>query len=379
MDVRILASLDEVTAADWDRLAGDGCPFLRHTFLAGLEAHDCLEPQGWRPLHLLASDDGRPVGAMPLYLKDNSIGEFVFDWAWADAYERAGGRYYPKLVCAIPFTPVTAPRLLVDPAHADPHAVRATLVEAAMELAERLRLSSLHCLFPPQTELAALGGAGLLVRAGCQYHWFNRGDRDFEGFLAALNAKRRKQIRPERREVNEGDIDIEVRHGDAVDPALWRVFHEFYCSTFARRWGEPRLTLAFFESLSWRLPKQTVLLLARRRGCFIAGAFAMRGGDTLYGRHWGCSAEVRFLHFELCYYRTIEYCIEEGLARLDAGAQGEHKIARGFEPVRTWSAHWLRDAGLRAAVAEFLERERRMIDGYLAELRQHSPYRATGG
>ncbi|MCC7410730.1 MAG: N-acetyltransferase [Gammaproteobacteria bacterium] len=379
MDIRVTAALAGVAAADWNRLAGDAYPFLRHEFLGALEEFDCLAPQGWKPVHLLAYAGDRLAGALPLYLKSNSIGEFVFDWSWADAYERAGGRYYPKLVSAIPFVPATGPRLLVAPDAGDPGAVRDALVDAAVHLGEQMQLSSLHCLFPSEVDRVVLGRHGLLLRMGCQYHWHNEGYADFDDFLGALTSKRRKQIRRERREVSAAGIEFEILPGDAIDARQWRTFYEFYCSTFHRRWGEPRLTLAFFQALGRRLPAETLLFLARERGGdYVAGAFALRGADTLYGRHWGCSAQVPFLHFELCYYRTIEYCIEQGLARLDAGAQGEHKIARGFRPVRTWSAHWLRDDGFRSAVADFLDRETRMIDAYVADLDSHSPYRDSG-
>jgi len=375
LDIRLVNEIGSIPAAQWNRLAGADYPFVRHEFLAGLERFDCLAPHGWQPVHVTATDGDRLLGAMPLYVKDNSIGEFVFDWSWAEAYQRAGGRYYPKLVCAIPFTPVTGPRLLVDPGAGDARAVRAALIDGAVELARRLGLSSLHCLFPTDVERDALAAHGLLLRAGCQYHWHNRGYADFDAFLATLNAKRRKQIRRERRAVAETGISIDTLHGADIDADTWRAFHTFYCSTFLRRWGEPRVTLAFFEWLGARLGAQICLFVARRRGRPVAGAFAMRGADALYGRHWGCSEAVPYLHFELCYYRTIEYCIDKRLQRLDAGAQGEHKVARGFEAVRTWSAHWLREPGFRAAVADFLDRETRMIDHYVDEVGEHSPYR----
>ncbi len=378
MQVRACQALASVSPSDWNRLTGDDQPLLRHEFLAGLEEFDCLAPQGWQPMHLLATRGARLVGAMPLYLKANSVGEFVFDWSWAEAYERAGGRYYPKLVNAVPFSPVTGPRLLVDPQASDPGAIRAALVEGATGLAAELGLSSVHCLFPADEDRTALAEGGLLARMGVQYHWHNAGYPDFDAFLAALSSKRRKQIKRERREVAAAGIDFEIRDGATMRDADWKVFHEFYCSTFERRWGEPRLTLPFFRALGLRMPAQTLVFLARRAGEYVAGAFALRGRATLYGRHWGCSEQFPFLHFELCYYRTIEYCIAHGLARLDAGAQGEHKIPRGFLPVRTWSAHWIADPRFRAAVADFLRRETRVIESHIEELDAHSPYRESG-
>lgn len=370
--------LQDLAAADWNRLAGDAQPFLRYEFLAGLERHGCLSGHGWAPLHLVAADGrGRLVGAMPLYLKDNSFGEFVFDWSWAQAYERAGGRYYPKLVSAVPFTPVTGPRLLIDP-QSEPRPVAAALVEAGRGLCERHRLASINWLFPDETQARELAGHGGLLRMGCQYHWDNPGYRDFQDFLDQLNAKHRKQIRRERREVAEAGIEIETLAGGEISEEQWRIYHGFYRSTFDRKWGEPRLTLDFFRHLSETMPEQTLLIMAKYQGRYVAGAFAMRGADTLYGRHWGCSEFHRHLHFEVCYYRTIDYCIRHGLKRLDAGAQGEHKLARGFRPVRTWSVHWLNDAGFRRAVAEFLGRETTMIELYLHQLANESPYRRAG-
>lgn len=375
MDIRRHESLADIAAADWDALVPPDYPFARHAFLAGLEAFDCLADHGWVPIHLTAHEGDALVGAMPLYLKTNSVGEFVFDWSWADAFERAGGRYYPKLVNAIPFAPVTGPRLLVDRNTDQARAIATALLTQARALAEELQLSSLHCLFPDDIDRGHLESAGLLMRAGCQYHWFNRGYDDFDAFLASLNSKRRKQIRRERREVAAQNVQIQCLHGGQVSEAQWAVFHRFYCSTFHKRWGEPRLTLPFFRALSARLPEQTLLWLASLDGDYVAGAFGMRGDRTLYGRHWGCSEDLPFLHFELCYYRTIDYAIENGLARLDAGAQGEHKIMRGFEAVKTWSGHWIAHPGFREAVAGFLRDETRQIDGYVDAVADHVPYR----
>ncbi len=377
MEIRTVTSLQEVKPEDWNRLIDDSYPFLRHEFLQCLEEFDCLEPNGWQPCHLVLYDDDKLLGAVPMYLKSNSLGEFVFDWSWADAYERSGGRYYPKLVAAIPFVPSTGSRLLVAPDVPDRPAITALLAKGALAVADRLEVSSLHCLFPPEDQLETCTDAGMLARIGCQYHWTNQGYQDFDGFLATLTSKRRKQIRRERRAVAEANIETEILHGDEVTPAKWRTFYDFYCSTFYRRWGDPRLTLEFFQALSARLPRETLLFLARHEGEYVAGAFAMRGSDALFGRHWGCTQRFKHLHFELCYYQTIEYCISHGLKTLDAGAQGEHKIARGFLPVRTWSAHWLRDAGFSRAIEGFLQRESNQIEDYIGALDHHSPYRQT--
>ncbi|MGE0486873.1 MAG: GNAT family N-acetyltransferase [Gammaproteobacteria bacterium] len=373
MRLSVVDSLADIDAATWDALAGDD-PFLRHGFLHGLEDTDCLAPQGWYPQHLLVhDDDARLVGAVPLYIRDNSYGEFVFDWSWADAYERAGGRYYPKLVTAVPFSPVSGRRLLLAPGCGDD--VAAVLVDAGVRACTDNELSSWHCLFLREEEKPVFEQAGLLARLGCQYHWFNDGYADFDAFLAALSSKKRKQIRRERRLVAEQELVIETLVGPDIRAEHWSVFHGFYCSTFHRKWGEPRLTEAFFQGLEARLPGASVLILARTGERYVAGAFALRGGDTLYGRHWGCAAHHDNLHFELCYYQTIDFCIRNGLTRLDAGAQGEHKLARGFVPVKTWSMHWIGERGFRRAVADFLAREQAALEAYIAGLDDHLAFR----
>lgn len=371
--LEVAAGLGGISAADWNALADPAAAFLRHGVLAGMEQYDCLEPQGWLPQHLLAYLGDRLVGALPLYLRDNSQGEFVFDWSWAEAYGRAGGRYYPKLVTAVPFTPVTGPRMLLA-GDAPPETAR-HLVEAAIHLARDNQLSSWHCLFPDEAQLPLFDHPELIRREGCQYHWFNGGYRDFEEFLTTLTSKRRKEVRRERREVASAGVVIEIHEGAAITPEVWALFHSFYCDTFDRKWGSPRFTLPFFASLSGGSDAHPVLFLARLGTEYVAGAFALRGADTLFGRHWGCSRYVRNLHFELCYYQTIDYAIRHGLSRVDAGAQGEHKIARGFNPVRTWSLHWIREPGFRRAVADFCRREGQHVADFVAEMTDHSAYR----
>ncbi|MEQ8231817.1 MAG: GNAT family N-acetyltransferase [Gammaproteobacteria bacterium] len=373
MKLEVVESLAGVPAASWDALAG-GDPFLRHGFLHGLEATGCLEPQGWYAQHLLAWQDHMLVAALPLYLRENSYGEFVFDWSWADAYERAGGRYYPKLVTAVPFAPVSGRRVLAIDGEGGTRAAQA-LIAAAVKLCNDNELSSWHCLFHDSAQTPLFEQAGLVARLGCQYHWHNDAYADFDAFLAALNSKKRKQIRRERRQVEAQDLVIETLVGDAITPEQWQVFHRFYCSTFHRKWGEPRLTEEFFQTLDARLPGVPVLILARAGSEYVAGAFALRGPDTLYGRHWGCSAHHDNLHFELCYYQTIDFCIRHGLRRLDAGAQGEHKLARGFVPVKTWSTHWIRDEGFRRAVRDFVKQERHALEQYIADLDDHLAFR----
>lgn len=377
LQIRVVEALEGITAQAWNTLHDHRDPFVSHEFLAGLERHDCLTAHGWYPSHLLAFIDGALVGALPLYVRDNSYGEFVFDWAWAEAYERAGGRYYPKLVSAVPFTPVSGPRLLLAAGHPARQQIAKTLIAAAMELARTSNASSWHCLFPADAQLDLLTDDELLVRQGCQYQWFNHGYQSFDDFLGSLNSKRRKEIRRERRLVAASGLVLEELRGEEITPRHWSIFYEFYCSTFERKWGAPRLTESFLQSLSLTLSGVPVLFLARDGEHYVAGAFALHGADTLYGRHWGCSEHYRNLHFELCYYRTIDYCIRMGLNRLDAGAQGEHKIPRGFEPVKTWSLHWIRDPGFRRAVKDFLRRETTMIDGYIEDLEGHTAYRRS--
>lgn len=369
-----IGNLNAISASTWDAINPGRNPFLSHAFLAGLEQHRCLDAHGWQPTHLLAWQDSRLVGAMPLYYKDNSHGEFVFDWAWAEAHERSIGPYYPKLVSAVPFTPVTGPRLLTaSGTSAEP--IHERLIAGALELTMTEKLSSLHILFPDENSRDALVRYGLMQRGGCQYHWFNRGYHDFEDFLAGLTSKRRKEIRRERRSVSDSGLTIEILKGTDIREHHWAIFHEFYCDTFHRKWGQPRLTLDFLLGLSDQAPDLPLLILARDGRRYVAGAFALLGNDTLYGRHWGCNVGYRNLHFELCYYQTIDFCIRHGLARLDAGAQGEHKLGRGFVPTATGSCHWLEDTRFRTAVADFLAREQILIDDYLARLNGQLAYR----
>lgn len=366
--------LGDISGDAWNALVDPDFPFLRHEFLGALERNDCLEPNGWHPCHLVLRQDDALRGALPLYAKTNSVGEFVFDYSWADAYERSGRAYYPKLVNAIPFVPATGPRLLRP--DKDAEADRA-LAKGLVAVADQMQVSSLHCLFPNDAHREEFERAPMLTRMGCQYHWFNNGYRDFADFLDRLNSKRRKQIRRERRDVVEAGIEVEILDGNAADAATWEVFYRFYCSTFHRKWGEPRYTLEFFLDLAASMPNETLLFMARHGGRYVAGAFAMRGAKTLFGRHWGCDAQFRHLHFELCYYQTIDYCIRSGIERLDAGAQGEHKVQRGFVPVRTYSTHWLRDGDFSKAVEDFLVAETDAIERYIADVSAHVPYKCA--
>lgn len=375
--LKIIERIGDLDAAAWNALGVAKFPFLQHEFLAALEQQDCLgERFGWLPRHITLWDEqGRLLGATPLYLKFNSYGEFVFDWAWADAYQRHGLRYYPKLVSASPYTPATGPKLLTRADAPDDTASR--LIDAALELARQLEVSSLHWLFTPNDEAERLSGAGLLKRIDCQFHWQNRGYADFDDFLATLSAAKRKNIRKERRRVSEAGVTFRLLNGNTASAADWAVFHELYESTFHRRGGIPTLSPGFFLSIARSMPRSVLLIMAEHAGSPVAAAFCLVGEDTLYGRHWGCSEYFDNLHFEACYYQGLEYCIHHGLARFEPGAQGEHKVARGFLPTATLSAHWLADERFSQAIAKHLDYERAGMREYIREMMGHSPYRTT--
>ena len=369
--------LDELQAADWNALTGADNPFLRHEFLGALERHRCAAPEtGWMPRHITCSQDGALVGAMPCYLKEHSWGEFVFDFAWADAYERYGRRYYPKLVCAVPYTPATGPRLLTHP-ESDREAVAQALIGAATDLATVEGLSSAHWLFPFPPQHRHFAQAGLSQRLGCQFHWHNHGYTDFDHFLAAFSSKKRKNVNRERRLARETGIEIHILHGPEIGPAMWSAFHDFYRDTFYRHGNMPLLSLEFFRDLGETMGEQVVMIAGFRAGQPVAASLFLRGADTLYGRYWGASEHAEGLHFEICYYQGIDYCIRNGLSRFEPGAQGEHKISRGFLPTETRSYHWIPDPVFRHAIDDFLKREARMMRGYIEEMNTHSPYRQS--
>lgn len=381
--VKVSRRIAEIGREAWDACAANpahlGNPFVLFDFLDALEQTGCaVERQGWGPQHLSVEDEqGRVAAVMPLYLKSHSQGEYVFDHAWADAYERAGGRYYPKLLSAAPFTPVTGPRLLVRP-DVDVGEARGLLLGGALTVCERYGASSLHVNFPTREEWVWMGEQGLGLREGQQYHWENRGYRDFEDFLAALSSGRRKTIRRERRDA-QAPVEIVRLTGADLTEEHWDAFFGFYMDTGSRKWGRPYLTRAFFSELGERMAERVLLILARREGRWIAGALNLIGDDCLYGRHWGCVEEVPFLHFELCYYQAIEWAIAKGLARVEAGAQGQHKIARGYLPTAVHSAHYIADPALRGPVERFLEQERAGVEEeieWLAE--EFSPFRQDG-
>ena len=361
----------------WDACASpSGDPFVSFAFLEACEASGSAVPrQGWAGRHLSLRDgDERVIGVMPLWLKGNSQGEYVFDHSWADAYERAGGRYYPKLLAAVPFTPVTGPRFLAHP-DADAATVRQALLQGALALTERLGVSSLHVNFPTRPEWEAMGETGLLQRQDMQYVWRNGGYDTFDDFLSALSSNRRKTIRRERREAQAG-LDIRVLSGPDITDAHWDAFFAFYMDTGERKWGRPYLTRDFFTRLGATMADRIALVMAFRDGDAIAGALNLIGRDALYGRQWGALEEVPFLHFELCYYQAIEFAISRGLSRVEAGAQGEHKIARGYLPSPVYSAHFIADPALRDPVARYLEGERPAVEAEIAVMIDElSPFR----
>ena len=378
--IRVLGSLGDIDAGDWDACANpEGQafnPFLTHAFLSALEESGSATAEtGWLPRHLVVEDAGsRIVGAAPCYLKSHSQGEYVFDYGWAEAYHRAGGRYYPKLQVAVPFTPVPGRRLLVR-AGADEALVRAQLAAGAAEVARRLKASSVHMTFIDEPAWDQLGSDGWLRRTDTQFHWHNAGHASFDDFLGALASRKRKMIRKEREAVRKAGIEHEWVTGADLTERHWDHFFAFYVDTGSRKWGSPYLTREFFSLIGERLADHILLVMARRQGRIIAGALNLIGSDALYGRNWGAVEHHEFLHFETCYYQAIEFAISRGLARVEAGAQGAHKLARGYLPATTRSLHHLADPRLSRAVADYLEHERREVESDARYLSGHSPYR----
>ncbi len=368
--MRVIDGLDEVDAHEWDALAG-GNPTVSHAFLDSLHRAGCAsEATGWKPQYLTEWHGGHLVGAVPLYLKSHSYGEYVFDWAWADAYQRHGLRYYPKLLNAVPFTPVAGKRLLGSTVEQ-----RRALLAAALELARESRASSLHCLFPPADEAGEMQACGLMPRNGVQFHWHNQGYADFDGFLATLNHDKRKKIKQERRHVRDASIDFEWFTGNAITDALWVFFNRCYRETYRQHHSTPYLSLDFFRTIGRAMPENIVLIVARRERRPIAASLNIHNGKRLCGRYWGALEYHPALHFESCYYQVIEFCIANGILTFEGGAQGKHKIARGLLPEKTHSAHWLAHPQFSAAIEDFLQRETRDISIHIDELGERSPFK----
>ena len=377
--VNVLGSINEIGAEEWDACAGADYPFCRHGFLSALEdSGSAAAESGWIPRHLAVHDeDGILVACAPLYLKNHSYGEYVFDWGWADAYERTGGRYYPKLLCAVPFTPATGRRLLVRrdlPATVQDELAHA-LAQAMVTLGERLGVSSLHITFPTNDEWQKFGNLGLLQRVGQQFHWQNRDYDNFDGFLSDLTSRKRKAIRKERAAIADHGLTINCLTGDDISEGHWDYFYRFYRDTTDKKWGQNYLNREFFSLLGDRMGESVVLVMVEKAGQPVAGALNLKGGDTLFGRNWGCNADFKFLHFETCYYQAIDYAIANGLTWVEAGAQGPHKVQRGYLPRPTYSAHWIADQGLRSAIERFLGDERRDIEHEMQFLAARSPFK----
>ncbi|WP_428487916.1 GNAT family N-acetyltransferase [Rhodopila sp.] len=368
------AKIAEIDAADWDACAGDGNPFVSHAFLSAMEDSGSANSRtGWLPQHaVLRREDQRVVGIVPMYAKSHSYGEYVFDHGWANALERTGQSYYPKLQVAAPFSPVPGPRLLRRPGSGLPIA---TLANALEQACQSLGLSSVNVTFCTREEWDGLGDAGWLRRTGMQFHWENDNYADFDGFLGALSSRKRKVLRRERRDANAAGLTFHALSGADITEAHWDAFYRFYHSTVDRKWGSAYLTRSFFSLLGERLGDKVVLMYAENAGRPVAGALNLAGDEALYGRNWGCRGDWPFLHFELCYYRAIDWAIAHGLKRVEAGAQGRHKIQRGYLPKHTYSAHWIQHTGLRRAVASFLQEERAGIEREMAALAEESPFR----
>ncbi|TBN08189.1 GNAT family N-acetyltransferase [Agrobacterium cavarae] len=381
--IRVAQSFKDIAPESWNSLSGASRlpsitpynPFISHAFLSSLEeSGSATAKTGWLGQHLLLErSDGRLMGAVPGYLKNHSRGEYVFDQGWADAFERAGGRYYPKLQCSVPFTPATGPRLLTT--GLDVAAFQQVLASGLQQVTEKLGISSAHVTFANEDEIEALEDEGFLHRTDQQFHFINEGYRDHSDFLDALSSRKRKTLKKERRSALENGIEIDWLTGSDLTEDIWDQFFTFYTDTGSRKWGKPYLTRAFYSLIGERMADDILLVMAKREGKYIAGAINFIGGDALYGRHWGCVEDHPFLHFEVCYHQAIDFALSRGLKRVEAGAQGEHKLARGYTPVTTHSAHYIAHPGLRHAIADYLERERSEVEQINDYLEDHSPFR----
>lgn len=381
--IRVEQSFRDIDPESWNRLSGTSKttraesynPFISHAFLSSLEeSGSAVSKTGWRGHHLLLENgEGLLTGAIPAYLKSHSQGEYVFDHGWADALERAGGNYYPKLQCAVPFTPATGPRLLTH--GIDDAAFRQVLASGLRQVTEKIGVSSSHVTFATDWDIEALTDEGFLVRSDQQFHFLNTGYRDHADFLDALSSRKRKGLKKERRSAVENGIEIDWLTGSDLTEDIWDQFYRFYMDTGSRKWGRPYLTRQFYSLIGERMADDILLVMARREGRYIAGAINFIGGEAIYGRHWGCIEDHPFLHFEVCYHQAIDFALAKGLKRVEAGAQGEHKLARGYTPVKTHSAHFITHPGLRRAIADYLERERSEVDEISDYLDEHSPFR----
>ena len=376
ISIKTIDSLHQVSADEWNSLAGEQFPFIQYEFLVALENNGAVGKEfGWITNFFLAYENEKLIGALPLYIKFNSYGEFVFDWAWADAYQQNGLRYYPKLVTSIPYTPATGPRILVQD-NKKFNEIADTLINAVLLFAKQSQVSSFHCLFTDKRDTDYFkNNSNFMMRLGCQFHWSNNNYTSFAHYLEQLTSKKRKQIKRERRIVNEQNIKFEILNGNTATDEHWGIYHRFYESTFERKSGMPTLSKSFFKEIAKSMPENIVLVLAKYQDEYVASAFNLKGSDTLYGRHWGCSEDFDNLHFEACYYQGLEYCIDNGLKYFEPGAQGEHKIARGFMPTKTWSAHWIAHPQFSDSIKHFVEREAEGMLDYIEELNERSPFK----
>jgi len=376
LTTRVVRSISEIPEPVWNQCTVSSHPFILYNFLLSLEESKSAVPEtGWTPQHLLLYSKSEVIGTMPMYIKEHSAGEYVFDHGWAEAFHRAGGRYYPKLQVSVPFTPVTGPRLLISPDFKNQDEGKRTLALAATEHCKKIGASSLHFTFPTKQESKLLGDIGMLRRTGIQFHWRNLGYKSFDDFLTTLSSSKRKQIRRERRGAIESGIKISVLSGDDIKDHHWDSFYLFYTNTSLKKWGTPYLTREFFSLIGKRISNQIILVLAERDGLPIAGALNFLGNNTIYGRNWGCIEEHKFLHFEVCFYRIIDFAITNKIKKVEAGAQGPHKLSRGYLPIATYSNHWIEHKGLRHAISQYLSKETTALDWEIKALEEHSPFR----
>jgi predicted N-acyltransferase len=371
-----LESITQLSSSEWNNLLGSDNPFLQHEFLLALEESGCTSARtGWRPSHLvIRNSEEKLLAIMPLYIKNNSMGEYVFDWSWADAYYQHGVEYYPKFVTAVPFTPSVGPRICIDPAE-DFESILAEIVEQVQQRARVLNASSWHILFPEQKLSDKLVERGLPQRTGCQYQWFNKNYSDFDNFLESFSSRKRKNLKKERKKIQDSDIRFEWLEGHEITSEQWQSFYRFYQNTYLVRGRSAYLNLPFFLELARLMPEKILLVLAKKDDVYIAGALSFKDSIALYGRYWGCDEEWQFLHFETCYYQGIEYCIKHSLHKFDSGAQGEHKIQRGFEPVFTYSNHWIAHPQFSAAIKQFIKEEENHLSRYQKLAEKYLPYK----
>jgi predicted N-acyltransferase len=375
ISIKIITKISDIPSEDWDACAGNSNPFVSHAFLYALEESGSVtDKTGWLPQHLLVNDENdQVVACMPIYLKNHSYGEYIFDWGWAEAYNRAGGAYYPKLQAAVPFTPATGPRMLVKDGSSDRY--YQVLMSGIIQLAQKHEVSSLHITFPPKDQWDRFGESGFIKRISKQFHWENKGYTDFDDFLSELTSRKRKSIKKERRQVLDQGIQLKRLTGEELTEDYWDVFYQYYLNTIDRKMGHSYLTREFFSILGETMSDLAMLVIAEHQGKPVAGALNLIGSDTIFGRNWGCSEDFKFLHFEACYYQAIDFAIENKLKWVEAGAQGPHKIQRGYLPREVYSAHWIADPKFREAVEQFIDQERREVNYEIKTLMKYSPYR----